>query len=161
MREALRQACLFCHIVRCMRPTCQECHIVSIARLHTKTAPRPAPLSTNRTPIAIPLQTRRTRTRRTCTEEGPDSKIDRLSPSLFLLFLRLFPPLSLLRRPDKTSHKSGVMRHQRRPEKLRGKKYGGRDADADVCFKPTNDDFAGLVPFGQSENLNKRQGRMN
>ena len=85
------------------------------------------------------------------------------SLSLFLLFLStlsLFLP-SLLRRPDKTSHKSGVMRHQRRPEKLRGKKDGGRDADADVCFKPANDDFAGLVPFGQSENLNKRQGRMN
>ena len=43
------------------------------------------------------------------------------SPSLFallLLFLStlsLFP--SLLRRPDKTSHKSGVMRHQRRPSR--------------------------------------------
>ena len=138
----------FCHIVCCGQHASfhQECQIISnLHRALTCENSRGPPRRLVR--IVPPSRfhsrpdgrgrggRRRVRTRRRARQQNRSPLSVPSFP--FDSFPLPFLP-SLLRRPepDKTSHKSGVMRHQRRPEKLRGKKYGGRDADADVCFKP-------------------------
>ena len=115
----------------------------AIHHRHTN-GPIPRLFSPNGPPIAIPLQTRRTR-------EGPDSKIDRSSLSLSV---PPFPFDSFLPSPDKTSHKSGVMRHQRRPSQKVERVKETQRMKMCFTFKPD------LLRFGQIERLEDPKSRV-